>query len=233
VKGILCRIIGLGIAIVLAGALWAPLDAGAAGFELQFNQIFSGTIPPAASPPWVDATFEDVGGGVLVTIANVGLSTGEFVSEVDFNLNPGYDPTGPGSLTFALQSQSGVFDLPTISGAMDAFKADGDGNYDVQFLFSTQDGASHRFMDSSSVSYLISGISGLQASDFAYVSSGSKGGLYSATHIQGINSGANSVWANPSQVSQIPEPNPSVLFILAASLLWGGVLFRLKRPKGP
>ncbi len=217
----------LAVSVVLAAALYAPSNAAGTGFQLQFDHIYSGTVPPAHSPPWVDATFQDVSGGVLLSIANVGLSAGEFVSGLSLNLNPAYDPNGPGNLTFTLQSQTGLFDAPTVAGANDAFRAGGDGLFDIQFAFSPRAGSQYRFDDSDSVSYLISGIPGLQASDFAYVSDGTRGGFYGAVHIQGIATGGTttSVWANPSGISQIPEPNSAVLLVLVAGL-WVGIHLR-------
>ena len=82
VERMFCQVAGAGLGAVLAMALLAPATAGASDVLLQFNQVYSGTNPPAASPPWMDANFEDVTGGVLVTIANVGLSPGEFVSKM-------------------------------------------------------------------------------------------------------------------------------------------------------
>ncbi len=222
------RVAGLGAGVVLVGALLAPSGAGAADFLSPFDHIYAGSTPPAASPPWVDATLQDVSGGVRLSIANVGLSPGEFVSAVYFNLNPAYDPSGPGSLTFTLQSQSGLFDLPTVSGSKDAFIAGGNARFDVGFAFSPAGSGQRRFDGSDSVSYLISGIPGLQASDFAYTSSGASSGLYAAAHIQGIASGTTSVWANPTAIALVPEPEPGMLFLLAASL-WAGLRWRSNR----
>ncbi len=148
-----------------------------------------------------------------MTIANVGLSTGEFVSRVDFNLNPAYDPSGPGSLTFTPQTQSGVFDLPTISAGDDTIRGGGGDTYDISFAFSTSNqGGLHRFDDSDSVSYLISGITGLKASDFVFRGGDSLAGSYADAHIQLGN--ANSVWVNPIQI-----PEPSALALIGLGLI--------------
>ncbi len=223
-----------GVAVVLTAGLLATPNAGAADYLGQFDHIFSGTNPPAAPPPWVDVEFKDVSGGVLFKVSDVGLSPGEFVSEVDLNLNPAYDPTGPARLTFTLQGQSGTFGLPTISTGDDALKAGGDGYYDISLAFSTsnQGNGRNRFGGTDSVSYLISGIPGLQASDFVFRSSDGINGLFGEAHILGIAipGGTSSVWADASQITPVPEPAPGILLFLGITL-WAGVHSQLTRRK--
>ena len=230
-KLMFCRVAGVAVGVVLAGMWLVPSEADAAGYVFDFGHIFSGSTTPAASPPWIEGIFQDVAGGVQFSITNVGLSTGEFVGELYFNLNPAYGANGPASLSFSLQSRGGSFDLPSVSKQANAFKADGDGYFDVMLSFSTSSASGqHRFVGGDSLSYLISGLSGLKASDFVFQSSDSSTGLYAAAHIQGI-SGGTSIWSNPNQVLQVtnpvsaPEPGPGGLLVLAASL-WAGSRFR-------
>lgn len=127
----------------------------------QFNNVFSGADAFSDSPPWVSATFQDANNGVLLTIANSGLATGEFVSGVYFNFDPADNVN---NLRFAFQNASGSFSAPSVSAGKNAFKADGDNYYDILLGFSTADG--QKFAGDDSITYLISGITGLTVSDF-------------------------------------------------------------------
>lgn len=203
-------------------ACFIPRQA-AATFVYHFNiggdPVFSGT-PPSGSPPWIDATFQDSSPGtVLLTIANVGLSSGEKLTELYFNLNPSKLAT---SLTFTHVSDSGGFVLPTIGRGENAFQAGGDGKYDILFSFSQSRAAA--FTAGEYLTYQITGIPGLIASDFIGLSlpAGGHGPFLAAGHVQGISvagGGSTSGWIAPSQFTTIPVPEPSS----AALLLLTGV----------
>jgi hypothetical protein len=207
--------------IVAAGMTAAgfllPTKANASGILYQFDTPFPSDASPAGSSPWIDASFQDVGGGVLLTVNNVGLTSSEFLQGngsganggIFFNLNPNDNPT---SLTFSLVSQSANFGTYINTGE-NAFKADGDGKYDIVFDFST-----HSFAGGASFSYLISGIAGLTASDFAYLSApaGGSGPFYAAAHVMGLPPNAsNSTWIEPGsgalQLNPVPEPSSFAL----------------------
>src|ERR1051326_5182218 len=144
----------------------SPSLGRAAAIEYLYDTYFSAnTVPPVGAAPWMSAIFKDTAGGVLLTISNLDLVGIEKVDLVDFNLNPNLNPA---SLTFSLQSSVGKFNLPTIGKGTNAFAGDGAGYYDIQLSFTTGGGTSKQFMNGESVSYLISGISGLTASDFSY-----------------------------------------------------------------
>lgn len=181
--------------------------ANASGILYQFDNVFSGSVAPSPTPPWMNAAFQNAANGVLLTIASSGLTNGEFVSGLYFNLNPA-DTVD--NLNFSLQDTAGSFSAPTISTGENAFKADGDGYYDILLNFSTIDG--YRFVVGDSITYLITGVTGLTASDFGYLSYPAVGdtpnGLFAAAHIQGI--GTSSAWINPSQLNilSVPEPAP-------------------------
>jgi hypothetical protein len=207
---------------VAAGRLLVPTGAWASGAVFQFDAPFPADPSPAGSAPWVEAFFQDVSPGtVQLTITNVGLTTGEFVAGDGnganggffFNLNPVFDPD---SLVFDLVSSNGNFS-PVIKAGIDGFKADGDGKYDIRFDFSQG-----TFTVNSSITYLISGIPGLLASDFAYLSApaGGSGPFYAAAHVQGLPSsgGATSTWLSASLYldTSVPEPSPVALCSLLA-----------------
>jgi hypothetical protein len=201
--------------VLLSFLTFAPLSVQAASLVLDFTDVFSGTTGPASPPPWVEALFADVSPGtVRLTVTNLSLTGNESVGSLYFNLKPDLDPT---SLSFTFVSKSGAFLLPTISKGADAYKADGDGFFDIQFGFS-QGNQSDRFTAGQSLQYDISGIGGLMASDFAYISAsgGGSGTYYGAAHIQqtGV-SGQDSAWI---AASQVPEPAAFELFGLGISV---------------
>lgn len=205
--------------------------ASASGIIYEFDSIFSAnSVAPDGPGPWVEAAFQDVNGGVLLTIDNPNLSATEFVNMMYFNLNPSLDPT---LLTFTPQSSAGAFSLPTFTTysqgtQVSGNKADGDGYYDIVVDFAQSGTDSLRFNDGDSVSYLIAGITGLTAADFGYVSdpgngNGSPGPFYAVAHVQGTSNGLTSANLEPSAGPQpIPVPEPSPVALLALSVgLWG------------
>ena len=215
-------------------ALWIhPAAATAAGVLYQFNDVFSysGSVSsPAEAAPWIDATFQDSANGVLLTVDNPGLTGGEFVSELYLNLNP---IDNVKSLNFTPVSGSSGVNAPTIQTGEDAYKADGDGKYDILFTFSTSN--SGRFGAGDSLTYLISGVTGLTSADFEYKSTpaGGHGPFYAAAHVQGIagETGSDSVWMDPSlgpQIIPVPEPGPVAFVVLAMALL--GATLWSRRP---
>ena len=216
------RNIGMTVACVLC-AITFTSRANAFGFIYNFDiggdPIFSGT-PPASAAPWVTLYIQDAGSdAVSLTISNGGLTATEKLTQLYMNLDPTLTPT---SLIFTqVGSTPGVF-VPTMSGGIsegvNAFKADGDGKYDVLFDFSTNPGDS--FTGGESISYLITGISGLNAMsfyNFLSLPAGGHGPFFAAGHVQSIAYGEGSGWIAPTGAEEIPVPEPgsASLFLLA------------------
>ena len=210
-------VFGLGFVALLLSAAGMRADI----IQYQFNTVFGANseAPTGTNGPWMTATFQDATNGVLLTISNSDLVGSEKIDMVDFNLNTN---RAPSSLTFTHESSVGAFDLPSVSGVSNNFKADGDGYYDVQFSFTTGGAPSSQFGAGESVTYLIAGISGLTAADFEYESfedsTSSNGPYYAAAHIQ--NTGVNqnkSAWTEPGDGPiLVPEPSLAALLCLGA-----------------
>jgi hypothetical protein len=226
-KRFICRLGSIAACAACAITLLAPAKASAYAFVYHFDiggdPIFSGT-PPAASAPWVDAIFQDVAPGVvLLTITNTGLSAAEKLTEFYINLSPALDPL---SLSIANVGSSGGFTLPSINQGLNAFKADGDGKYDVRFNFAQPPAGA--FTGGEYVTYQISGIASLDATDFIYLSqpAGGHGPFYAAGHVQAIDASSitdetcASGWIAPTTFSEIPIPEPTSASIL---MVVGGI----------
>lgn len=196
-----------------AAALLALSASAHAALVFDTSIEFSGATPPAGAGPWVRTTIADAGANaVTIKIENVGLVSTEFVRELTLNLDPALDPT---LLGFNSPVQVGTFALPTISTGVNLFKADGDGFFDVKFDFATAN--PQRFGVGETVTYTVTGITGLDESDFNFISvNGPVGnnGWPVAAHVQGIGAGGNfSGWVT------VPEPALGALALAAIPLL--------------
>lgn len=231
-----CRVIA---SLLLLAMVFYFEKANGSGIIYNFDTVFgASSVAPSGSAPWVQATFQDVTGGVLLTVNNVNLTSSEFVNMMYFNLNTNMDPT---MLSFALQSTNGAFTIPTPTtfvqgaqvGGQNGNKADGDGYFDVLLNFAQSGTDSERFNAGESVSYLISGITGLTAMDFGYLSQGGgSSDYYAAAHIQGTGNGQKSAWVAPSEIVTVPVPEPAPAALLAASMgFWALLRLRSQRAK--
>ena len=190
-----------------------------------FNGEFSGGTAPIGDPliePWLTATIEDVVGGVNLTMAATNLSGIENVVGWYFNLSDDFfsyeerlNPQGKvvggtwvttvGAPTQVSNLDIGTFTSPTFSIGMNAFKADGDGYYDILFAFAPGN-SGDAFDQGDSVTFFFAG---LAAEDFRELSTDSDGvgPFYSAAHVQNTGTdGSGSGWVAP-----VPEPATMLL----------------------
>ena len=210
------RVLASVIGLVFAAWLLAVSTSQASVITFTNSIDFNGD-PPAGSPPWLTAKFDDGGGSgtVTLTLTVDNLASDEYLGEWDFNLDPDLDPT---ALNFAIGSKTGSFDDPTIDTGDDAFLVGDGGKYDIQFSFATSNagGGIHRFGPGESGTYTITGISTLTADSFNFQSTPQGGsGVYpTAAHVQGIDGGTTSGWVS------VPEPSAILLGLLAAAGLF-------------
>lgn len=210
---------GATLVLLLAAVLLQPLKAGAVTYVFNFEYLFMGPPPQSMDIPWVVATFEDLtGGGVRFTVQNSATLGEQVIEKLWFNLNPVLDPT---QLTFTFVGSSGGFNLPVIGKGADKFKADGDGKYDILFVFDTPWGSPQQYLpDCFSagewITYDITGIPGLTASDFWFLSSpaGVVGPFYAAAYIP------------CATYITVPEPQITLLAALGACVF---LMRRLRR----
>jgi hypothetical protein len=207
---------------VAALSLAASVSASASTVTYNFGQLSGGTAP-AGSPPWIQAIFSDTGAGsVNLTLSAGNLSGSDFVTSWYFNLNPALSTS---SLTLAAAGSTGSITAPSVQTGDNNFKAGPDGKFDLVFGFTSTGDDSTRFTSGDSLTFTITGIGGLTADDFNYLStSAGCGGTYaSAANV--VSTDGNG-WINPtSTFTQNAETAPGVpdggttVALLGASLL--------------
>ena len=223
----------LGIAAVSAVGV---LSSAASSVTYDFGQV-SGGPTPAGTPPWVQASFTDVGmpsDTVQLPLTAENIAPGAYVSCWYFNVN---SLLTPGSLQFTQTGSAGSFGGPTISTGANAFKAGPDGKFDILFGFNSTGDDSTRFTSGDSVTFTITGISGLTVQDFNALSTsaGGSGAYASAAHIESGSADCPS-WVNPTATTQIlgnadtrpPVPDTSATISLLGVSLAGIEAFRRK-----
>src|SRR5262249_18360391 len=115
--------------------------AAAAPVTYKFNTEFSGGQAPSGPAPSVIATFTDISpGDVRLTISTSGLTGNANIDQkgIYFNLDPSLDVT---KLQFASgNGGAGTLAANAINLGTDQFKADGDGKYDINLIYTSGSG---------------------------------------------------------------------------------------------
>jgi hypothetical protein len=209
----------------LAGAARGGLITFGLTEEFSGGAPPEGTVPPAWLTVTIDDGTDDTDGIVTLTLAATNLTGSEKVKEWCLNLAPSFDPE---NLAFAKVGKTGAFDDPTISKGTDAFKADGDGLYDIMFAFTHSGNASKTFgagVPMESIQYTVSLSSGgmLTAASFDFLSApaGGHGPYLTAAHVQSIGAGEDSGW--------VTAPEPATLGILAMGTVFCFLAARRKK----
>ena len=199
--------------VVATCLLLASTAVQASVITFETSVEYSGATAPSGPAPWMTATFDDGGsaGSVTLTLSETNLTGSESVMVWMFNVDPNVDPDDANQISFSAPTPlSGVFTAPIVSLGTDAFRADGDGYFDIKIEFDGSDGANQRFGVGDSVQFTITG-PGLLAGSFNYISAedGGAGEWPTAAHVLGTGAGEESGW--------VTVPGPATLFVMAAA----------------
>jgi len=217
------------VGLILFSCLLAFCAPNAWGniLTLQGDYVFGAdSVVPVGASPWITATFDDHGGtgSVTLTLAAAGLTGVESVLDWDFNIDPSFAPS---SLVFSSPTKTGSFDTPSISLGEDAYKADGDGKYDIDIAFTQGSNTGNTFSVGDTLSYDITR-AGITANSFDCLSTpaGGAGPFLMAAHIQNTpnTAGANSAWVAPT-----PVPEPSMWCFAIMGMAGATLFYRGKR----
>lgn len=209
--GIAPRVSAKWKAMAAAAALAGSISAAhGAVLTIGLTQTFSGTTPSNT----YTATLDDTACGadcVQLRMSTSGSSSTEFVDGVGtfgwgFNFNASKNL---GALVFTSVSGN---DADVIQTGIDAFKADGDGLFDILFQWKPSPSSRFRVGNDSTV-YNITGIAGLSIADFNFLSADTDGNhthWTSAAHVQGIGPNGDSGWIGGigecQDCGKVPEP---------------------------
>jgi hypothetical protein len=216
------------VCMSLATTFLFAAGARANSYTFDFDTVINGATPAGPSP-WNAATFTDTGPGtVSLTISASGFFVGEYLDELMFNLNPADNPS---NLSFKATQVSGSFTTPTISKAENGFSEGSQSGFDFELAFSSASGK--QFVAGDILQYSISGIAGLTAADFDYLSTSSTPGVgpfFGLAEVSGI-SGSSTGWIGALTCTTVaPEPGPAALLPLGTAL-WAATGWMRSRKK--
>jgi len=207
---------------VVAVLIWlGAFPATSSGsVTITLGTEFSGSTQPTGT---VDLIFANSGTDtVTLTVNNLITDTGSFLSNLYLNFEP------EASVGFLVFTQSGTDTAPTagINLGTNAYKADGDGKYDIKLAFPTS-ASDDRFTTGESAIFTITGVSGLTADDFYYLSlpDGGHGPFLAAAHIQGL--GVDNSLSG--FIAPVPEPTSVATWALLAMCGVGPTCWRRRK----
>jgi hypothetical protein len=211
--------------IVATGVLIGAATQSQADLALNLDQVYTGEFSPGGTAPWLKIIVTDTGTDeVSLKFEAGGLTSDMFLTSVYMNY------TGsPSVLTFGNDPTIvGAMDEPSIGQGSDAFKAPGDGKFDLVFDFETSNagGGTKRFGAGESITYVVTG-EDLDPSDFNALSApdGGAGPFIAVAHLQGVEGtiGSSHIYA-----TVVPEPTTMIAGALLL-LPFGASALRLRR----
>jgi hypothetical protein len=205
---ILCAFVGLSAGVVR-------------GDLMDLTTAFNGPSP-VGNQPWVEITLTQLTtSSVKITVdvpaQALDPSKNEFLSEVYLNLDPSLD------LSLLSITQDSGITFTSWAASANAYKADGDGKFDLNLQYPTSDSGRLTTGTKSTFTIAYSGSTpsfDVQSFNYSSVHGGGAGTYYAAAHVQGIPPSSLSGWVgSPTGPSSIPEPSTLALLLGAVSLI--------------
>ena len=229
-KAIIQKVVTGSVFLLVCAAM--SITSQAATYTMDANTVYEVAGSPSSPGGDLTTTFQDVSGGVQMTVAVSGLA------QSYYNVNTWWfmvNNTFANSLTFTEQSASSGVTLPAISErATPTSEAGNNGYFNV--WFNTFNG---NFGNGDSITYLItSTTAGLTAAAFNVKDSptsgsyGSGGAYYTAIQVNaGASGGSYYFWLGSTAATLVPVPEPgsSSFVVLGLAIGLGAVTRKMRK----
>lgn len=212
-------------AIMAAAVVVLGTSPASAGYSITLNTEFSGT--GTANVGFATMEWHNSGGGVLVTLTglNPAAPNNNFkITEFDFNIKS--SAIAGAGITQLTGPTAGFQSPETQFIVQDAFKADGDGFFDVGLLFPN---SGTTFGAGSVATFQLTGVTEDDLLDVSVNGPAGKTGFYVAAHVQSIGAGGGQSGWYTGQPGPNPVPAPPSVILAGIGVLGFGGWARLRR----